>query len=495
VAGGDRTDELVAECARLVAENATLAADNARLSADNVELRSLVERLEARIAELEHRQGRNSGNSSLPPSRDDAEARAAQSAKRQSKRTKSGRRQGKQPGDPGAHLARVPNPDRTITHSPSQCRDCGASLADAAVCGSESRQVFDLPERRAEVTEHVAERRRCACGSETKAAFPRQATAPACFGPAVRAAGLYLLVRQHVPVARSGEILTDLLGVPVSTGFLASLTAEAADGLRGFMDDLGDALAGESGAGADETSVRVAGAKWWFHVCCTALFTFLGVHPNRGVAATDELGVLPRFTGTLIHDRWAPYWRYTQMRHSICNAHLLRDLAAAAEIATQKPWADAMAALLVDAKRRCDAARAGHLVELAARQRSSIRASYDTIVAAALAANPAPPDGRKRTRTEKIGYNLAVALRDHHNEILRFVDDLTVSFDNNQSERDLRMARLQTKISGSFRSQHGAKSFAAVRSYIETGRKHGANPFDILLQLFQHKPWAIPRPT
>jgi transposase len=228
-------------------------------------------------------------------------------------------------------------------------------------------------------------------------------------------------------------------------------------------------------------------------VCCTALFTFLGVHPNRGVAATDSFGILPRFEGTLIHDRWAPYWRYEAMRHAVCCAHLLRDLAAAAEIATQKPWADAMATLLVDAKRRCDAARAAERAVIPARQRRNIRADYDEIVAAALAANPEPPEGRKRTRTERIGYNLAVAFSDHKSEVLAFVDDLAVSFDNNQSERDLRMARLQTKISGCFRSQRGAESFATVRSYIETGRKHGANPYDILVQLFEKKPWTIPR--
>jgi transposase len=189
------------------------------------------------------------------------------------------------------------------------------------VCGTEARQVFDLPQRRVHVREHVAERRRCGCGAETKAEFPPEATAPACFGPAVRAAGLYLLVRQHVPVARAAEILSDLLGVPVSTGFLSSLTAGAAAGLEDFVDDLSDALAEETGAGADETSVRVAGAKWWFHVCCTALLTFLGAHPKRGTAATDNFGILPRFKGALVHDRWAPYWRYEGMRHSVCNAH------------------------------------------------------------------------------------------------------------------------------------------------------------------------------
>ena len=174
-----------------------------------------------------------------------------------------------------------------MVHSPLTCQGCGAGLGDAEVTAVESRQVFDLPERRAEVTEHLAERRRCGCGTETKAAFPSEATAPACFGPAVRAAGVYLLVRHHIPIARAAEMLSDLLGVAVSTGFLASLTAEAADRLGEFMAGLGDALADDKVAGADETSVRVAGAKWWFHVCCTALFTFLAVHPN-------QVGRLPR---------------------------------------------------------------------------------------------------------------------------------------------------------------------------------------------------------
>ncbi len=493
--GSDRVEELLAECARLVAENVAIAADNARLVAENAALVALVARLEARLADLEHRAGRNSGNSSLPPSRDDLEARAAQSAKRQSKRTKTGRRQGKQPGAPGANLQRVPDPDRVVVHAPVSCRCCGAGLADAPVCASESRQVFDLPERAAQVTEHVAQRRRCGCGATTKADFPPDAIATTCFGPAVRAAGIYLIVRQHLPVARAAEILTDLLGVPVSTGWLSSLMNEAADGLDTFMDDLGDRLASAPVAGADETSVRVAGVKWWFHVCCTALFTFLGVHPNRGVAATDHFDILPRFKGVLIHDRWAPYWSYEHMDHAICNAHVLRDLAAAAEIATQKTWAEAMAGLLVDAKRRCDAARTVARAALPAHQRANLHASYDNIVAVALAANPEPPGDRKRNRTEKIGYNLAVALRDHKHEILRFVDDLAISFDNNQSERDLRMARLQTKISGCFRSQSGAKNFATVRSYVETGRKHGANPYDILVRLFNHNPWTIPNPA
>jgi transposase len=469
-----------------------LEAQNAALGEMTEAQAALIEQLEARVAELERELGRHSGNSSLPPSRDNAEARANRAARRQAKREKGKRAPGKQPGDPGSHLARVADPDHVVVHRPSACRGCGAGLGDAEVSGAERRQVFDLPERRREVTEHIAEQCRCACGCETTASFPREATAPAVWGPRVRAYALYLMNRQLLPVERTAEILADLLGAPVSTGWLAGLAAEAAEGLEGFIEDLGARVAAQDVVHVDETGARVAGAKWWFHVACTALFTFLGVHRRRGVDATDHFGVLPRVRGTLVHDRWAPYWRYTRAAHAICNAHILRDLAAVAEVASQQPWADAMAGLLCDAKRKAEAAAAAGLDAVPRGQRAALRARYNRIITDALAANPDPPAGQKRNALERASYNLAVALRDHATEILRFTADLAVPFDNNQAERDLRMAKLQQKISGTFRTEDGARRFAAVRSYIETGRKHGQNPIDVLIALFNGTPWTIP---
>ena len=100
--------------------------------------------------------------------------------------------------------------------------------------------------------------------------------------------------------------------------------------------------------------------------------------------------------------------------------------------------------------------------------------------------------GRKRYE-QKAGYNLAVALRDHRDEALRFLDDLAVPPTNNQAERDLRMMKLQMKISGCFRTLRGAECFATVRSYIETARKHSENPLAALEHLFRGEPWRIPR--
>ena len=154
-----------------------------------------------------------------------------------------------------------------------------------------------------------------------------------------------------------------------------------------------------------------------------------------------------------------------------------------------------MTALLLDAKRRCEAAAAAGLDALPPGQRAALRARYNRIVADAFAVNPEPASGRKRNTLEKASYNLAVAFRGHATEILRFTTDLRIPFTNNEAERDLRMAKLQQKISGTFRSEGGAQRFAAIRSYIETGRKHGHNPLDLLIQLFNGNPWMIPSPA
>lgn len=467
------------------------------LEAEAVATRLLIERLEARIVELERELGRHSANSSKPPSADTQAQRESRQARRARERDDvKQRRAGKQPGAPGAHLARVETPDRVVTHTPVSCASCGESLACAPICRVESRQVFDLPDRRAEVTDHRGERRRCACGHETSATFPDEAKAPACWGPNVRAVAIYLLVRHHMPVARAAEILTDLAGAPVSTGWLASLSGEAADGLDEFTTDVKTRLGAEPVVHADETGARVAGSKWWFHVVSTALFTFLAAHPKRGNDANNDHGILPDYRGTLVSDRWKPYWSYPQLTHQVCCAHLLRDLEDVAAVATQTGWAEAMRDLLYDANRRTGAARAADQTRLTRHTRAAIQTRYRDIVAAAFAANSDPTDRagqpRKRDALERASHNLAIAFRDHETEILRFTTDLAVPFTNNQAERDLRMVKLQQKISGTFRTTRSAQNFATIRSYIETGRKHDQNPIRLLEQLFTGTPWAIP---
>jgi len=272
---------------------------------------------------LEWAAGRDSFNSSRPLSLDDLAAKAKQSERREGRaerrrkarvkakelsQPKPVRRPGKQPGTPGTTLGYVTDPDEVVDHVPGLCDGCGHDLGDAAVNKIESRQVHDLPVRSLTVPEHRAEARQCECGISSKASFPAPATAAACYGPALRAVGVYLLVGQHLPVARTADLLKEICGAPVSTGWLASLATEAAGGLDTFVEVLRQQLISEDVIHADETGARISGAQYWFDVACTDLITLLECHPKRGTEAVNDIGVLPFFGGVLVSDGWKPYW-------------------------------------------------------------------------------------------------------------------------------------------------------------------------------------------
>lgn len=223
----DARDELIAE---LTARNALLTAtvteqaeQVAKLTNDNITLA-------AQIAELRARLGMNSRNSSKPPSTDGFDKPAPKS-----RRARSGKKPGKQPGDPGRHLAQRDQPDATQIHTPTACERCGNDLAGAEVTGTVRRQVFDLPPVALFCTEHQTQRRRCDCGAETSGVFPPDATAPACYGPALRAYVCYLVTRQHIPIARVAELLRDAYAAPVSTGTIVAMVQQGAAILEQFL--------------------------------------------------------------------------------------------------------------------------------------------------------------------------------------------------------------------------------------------------------------------
>jgi transposase len=240
-----------------------LQIDVAELAAKLAEQMTQLAEQADRIAHLEAELGGDSSNSSKPPSSDPMGPRKSRAERRAEARAEK-RRQGKQPGTPGAFLARR-DPDKVITHRPVCCRGCGSDLARAELVGEVRRQVIDLPKVAPTVTDHVAYRCRCNCGTETLADFPPEAKAPVCWGPTVRALAVYLLDRQHLPVERTAELISDLLGAEVSTGWLCQIQLEAAGKLAPFIGDLKDRLAGEPVLHADETGTRVRTTKHWVH--------------------------------------------------------------------------------------------------------------------------------------------------------------------------------------------------------------------------------------
>jgi transposase len=471
--GGLSRSELVSVVLRLVEENRRLAAE---------------------VASLRAELSKNSGNSSKPPSRDPAVERERQAEARRAKRSGGGkrRRPGKQPGSTGTTLEMAENPDEVVVHEPLQCRSCGGDLADAEVTATARRQVIDLPEPKPIVTEHQARTRRCACcGTQTAAAFPDAVRAPVSYGPRVRAIVAYLLARQHIPVERTAEAVRDLFGVRVSTGVVDAIYSDAARRLKGFLAALVVVLRTLPVLHVDETTDRIGTKTCWMHVVSTASYTLIHASVTRGWDAVKEVGVLIGYRGVVVHDRLAMYWKL-KAKHQICAAHLLRDLASVAEIASQAAWATGLAGLLVEINNACDDARERGLKTLAPTLKRSFSSRYDALVTDAVAANPEPASGRKRDALERRSYNLAVAFEAHKRSILTYMHDLRCGMTNNQGERDLRPVKLHRKVSSCFKSQAGAQRFAAVRSYLSTTRKHDVPAIEALTRLFNGDPWMPP---
>jgi len=481
-----------------------LEAQNARLQALVAELRILVDTqaeriaaLESELAELQSRLGGDSATTSAPPSRDRTDRRQRRAAERaeakerqRAERGGEDRRPGKQPGAPGSTLMRR-EPDATVVHSPERCRDCGGGLDDAPVVGSATRQVLDIPEPRLVVTDHVAERRRCGCGVTTTALFPPEATAAVCWGPRVKANSAYLLGRQHLPLERCAEAMADLFAAPIGQGSLAGVLPDAAGRLSGFVERIASLIGGCAVCHADETSIRVGTKLGWVHTVSTAGLTLLAYHDRRGIEAVCDIAVLNHFAGTIVHDGWASYDRpeLAAATHAQCGAHLLRHLDKVAITDSQRQWATTMRRILLDAKASSTTAAAAGLAAVPATTATAIADRYRAVLDDAFAGLPAGPLPRRKhtggwTTFQREAWNLATRLRDGEDQVLRLLADTRVPFDNNAAERSLRMAKLHDKISGHFRSADHAEAFLTVRSYLQTGRKHGRKALDLLTGLW-----------
>jgi transposase len=424
-------------------------------------------KLEARITELEKRLGKNSSNSSKPPSSDGL------------KRTKSlrpknsGRKPGGQPGHPGQTLHQSQSPDITVELPLDICPECAADLGDSPVSGEEICQVFDLPPIKIQVTEYRAQRRVCPnCGRSMTAGFLADVCAPAQYGPGMQAVMSYLNVRQVIPCGRTVEICQDLFGHRPSAGSVVQAVARCARRLAPAVAEIRAILIESPVLHRDETGIRCIGKTHWLHVASTATHSLFSYSSKRGVEGFAAGGVLPEYKKTLVHDFWGPYdtlgcW------HSRCNAHLLRELTACAE--DKHLWAGQLILALLAAKQAADQARGKGDQCLDPGQRKHLKSNDDKWVRAGLKAHPEAhrASGKRGRIKQSTEHNLLRRLRDKREEVLRFVDDLTVPFDNNLAERDLRMIKVQQKVSGGFRSTQGAERFCIISSYISTVRKQG----------------------
>jgi transposase len=437
-----------------------------------------------RLEELEHRLAKDSHNSHKPPSSDGL----SRGKKPRSLRGKSGKRSGAQPGHPGQTLRPVEEPDERQLHAPSACTHCGVLLEAVEPCARERRQVFDLPPLSLFVTEHEAQTKRCpACQHSTSGVFPAHVTQPVQYGPGVLALSAYLQTYQLLPFARTQELLQDLFGTAPSQGTLARALSVASERLEPVEAQIRDAIHQAPVVHFDETGIRAEAKLVWLHVASTERLSFYAAHPKRGREAHEALGVLPARAGVSVHDAYASYL-CEPGSHALCNAHLLRDLIALEET-THQSWTTALIQLLLEMKSEVEQARALGQAALDPVPRVQLRSRYDVLLSEGRRENPPLPQKRRRGRRKQTpAQNLLDRLEKHAEAVLAFLYDFDVPFDNNLAERDLRMAKVQQKISGGFRSAEGAAIFCRIRGYISTLRKQDLHVLSALQSVFLGSP-------
>ena len=454
------------------------------------QLLATIAKLEERVKSLEERLNKNSRNSSKPPSTDDY---ASKKPKPKSRRLKSGKKVGGQKGHPGTTLRMVDNPDEIRIIEVDQCSNCHTSLEDEEIKDYEKRQTFDIPPVQLYSTEYRGEIKLCPkCGCLNTAKFPDDVTQPAQYGSRLRSLAVYLHDYQLIPYDRGCELLSDVFGCDISPATLIKAENECFEGLEEFENALKEALKQSPVIGSDETGMRINGIRNWLHVACTANMTYYFTHPKRGSEAMDDMDILPNYDGTIVHDFWMSYFKYL-CDHGLCNVHLLRELISISENYEQV-WSEEMAALLLIIKGCVDETRETSDY-LTAKQIIDFEKMYDYITKKGLEENPPPLDfdtkpkkrGRKKQTKPK---NLLDRFVNYKGDILRFMYDFEVPFDNNLAERDIRMMKVQQKISGTFRSIQGAHYFCRIRGYISTMKKNKLSVIDAIEAVFNGKPFV-----
>jgi transposase len=435
--------------------------------------KSMFEILILIITLLVNRLGLNSTNSSKPPSSDPNREKQT--------RQKTGKKPGGQTGHVGTTLQKVDKPDR-VKEIKVDRRHLPAGTYRQV--GFEARQVFDIDISRV-VTEYRAQILEDDNGQRFVAPFPEGVNKAVQYGAGIKAHSVYMSQFQLVPYNRIQDHFSDQFQIPVSDGSIFNFNKEAYQLLAGFEDRVKTELAQSQPAHADETGINIGGKKYWLHNLSNSLWTLYCPHEKRGTDAMNEIGVLPRFHGTLCHDHWKPYYTY-DCTHSLCNAHHLRELTRAWEQDGQK-WAFEMKDLLETINGKVTDAGGA----LNAEESQKYRQKYRDLIKKAEIECPEPIRPKKKGKRGRIkktkSRNLLERLRDYENDTLRFMDIDYVPFTNNLGENDIRMTKVQQKISGCFRSIEGAQIFCRVRGYLSTCRKHGVSSSQALALLFDGK--------
>lgn len=434
-------------------------------------LKAAIEVLILLITILVSRLSLNSSNSSKSPSSDP-------NRKRKKKKNSENKRGG-QNGHRGYKLKKVANPDKIKTIKINR-----KSLPKGKYIkvGYETRQIIDIQIKRI-ITEYRAEILENEKGKRFVATFPENIKYDVQYGNSIKANSVYMSQFQLVPYNRIQDYFMDQIGVPISMGSIYNFNQEAYDLLEKFDEISRRKLLNSKVLHADETGINIDGKRKWLHLVSSDLWTYYYPHEKRGSIAMNEIGIIPKFLGILCHDHWKSYYNYS-CKHALCNAHHLRELQAVIELENHK-WALKMKEFLIEANKKNEEKQGN----LSFEEIDAYKMKYENILEEANIECPEPiPIKGKRGRPKKTkARNLLERFINYKEDVLRFINNKLVPFTNNQAENDLRMVKVQQKISGCFRSENGAKMFCRIKSYLSTCRKHGIKPTDAIKSLFENR--------
>ncbi len=449
-----------------------------------------VDRLRAENRELRARLAKNSRNSSKPPSSDGLK----KPRRAQSLRPKGRRKLGGVAGHEGDTLVMVDEPDHVVVHAATVCPHCQMDLGETPAMREERRQVFDLPPMRLEVTEHRSEVKRCPhCSAVVKGAFPEHVRGPVPYGPRCKAFLSYLNVYHFIPLDRLGELSADLFGQRPADAVILQANRELQSQVQESVAATRQAIIEAPVVHLDESGIRVKGRLHWLHVASTQTLTSYHVHAKRGQEAMRDGGILPALQGWAVHDGFRSYQAFDQCQHALCNAHHLRELRYIQE-QYQQDWAAELTSLLLEMKRAVAQAQDDGLEQLPLEQQQAFERRYDNLLLHGLVMNPPPPSSKEKKRgrrKQSPAKNLLDRLQKYKPQVLAFMCDFKVPFDNNLAERDVRMIKVKQKVSGAFRTLEGAHIFCDIRSYISTVRKQQRPVLQALTDAFLGQPFML----
>jgi len=415
-------------------------------------------------------------NSSIPPSQSDKDdtALGAGGANGKGKRLAS-------------KMAGNTRTRQTVTvASVDVCEVCGEDLSHTACQGHERRTKIDIVFEK--VVEHTdAEIKQCpCCGTTQKGHFPADLHGPLQYGNGLKAFVINLLVAQMVALKRVQALVHSMIGELLSEASLLKFVLRLYQALEPWEHQAVAQLLANSAIHVDETSFRVDGKNHWIHVYSAGDITLKCLHRKRGKTAIEDINIIPRYGGKIIHDCWASYLSYTHLGHGLCGSHLLRELTFIVE-ANAYPWARNMKRLL---KESCIKVASSERKCLSAREYANLQKRYRNILTRGekqLPPIPPRPSGKRGKLAKSDAHNLWERMKTHEAAVLLFAKDPYVAFTNNRAERDLRMAKVKQKVSGCFRTEQYAKAYCRISSYLQTMANKGHNPLIAIQMAFAGK--------